>query len=265
MNRPHRFGIGRLLLRSTLCSALFFASPGHAQAPSWQLAMKDAELRDVVQHMSSVLGATVVLDPRVQGRITVISDQPLDREGVRNLFYSVLEAQGFAVVDQGERLLIIPAADAKTRASTAGTRPALDEEFVTEIIELNTSVAADLSGLLRPLVSNNGYVGPSTSANALVVTDTAANTQRIVQLARQLDAGGQFGHSVIELRHGLASDIAAVIEKTIDKKNAGGGQVIADSSSNRLVVIGTESVRMRLNTWRTHWINPPPSSKKMRG
>lgn len=126
MNRPHRFGIGRLLLRSTLCSALFFASPGHAQAPSWQLAMKDAELRDVVQHMSSVLGATVVLDPRVQGRITVISDQPLDREGVRNLFYSVLEAQGFAVVDQGERLLIIPAADAKTRASTAGTRPALD-------------------------------------------------------------------------------------------------------------------------------------------
>ena len=170
MNRPHRFGIGRLLLRSTLCTALFFASPGHAQEPSWQLAMKDAELRDVVQHMSSVLGATVVLDPRVQGRITVISDQPLDREGVRNLFYSVLEAQGFAVVDQGERLLIIPAADAKTRASTAGTRPALDEEFVTEIIELNTSLAADLSGLLRPLVSNNGYVGPSTSANALVVS-----------------------------------------------------------------------------------------------
>ena len=261
MNRPHRFGIGRLLLRSTLCSALFFASPVLAQAPSWQLAMKDAELRDVVQHMSSVLGATVVLDPRVQGRITVISDQPLDREGVRNLFYSVLEAQGFAVVDQGERLLIIPAADAKTRASTAGTRPALDEEFVTEIIELNTSVAADLSGLLRPLVSNNGYVGPSTSANALVVTDTAANTQRIVQLARQLDAGGQFGHSVIELRHGLASDIAAVIEKTIDKKNAGGGQVIADSSSNRLVVIGTESVRMRLNTL-AHSLDKPATIKQ---
>ena len=218
MNRPHRFGIGRFLLRSTLCTALFFASSTLAQEQSWQLAMKDAELRDVVQQMSSVLGATVVLDPRVQGRITVISDQPLNREGVRNLFYAVLEAQGFAVVDQGERLLIIPAADAKTRASTADTRQALNEEFVTQVIELNTSVAADLSGLLRPLVSNNGYVGPSTSANALIVTDTASNIERIAQLARQLDAGGQFGHSVIELRHGLASDIAGVIEKTPRQK-----------------------------------------------
>lgn len=261
MNRPNRFGIGRLLLCSTALSALLFQSIALAEEQFWQLAMKDAELRDVVQQISTVLGSTVVLDPRVQGRITVISDEALNREGVRKLFYSVLDAQGFAIVDQGERLLIVPAGDAKTRAGNTVTGEVLDQEFVTQVIELNTSTAADLSGLLRPLVSNNGYVGPSTSANALVVTDTAANTQRIAQLVRKLDAGGQFGHSVIELRHGLASDIAGVMEKTLDKKNTGGGQVIADSSSNRLVIIGTESVRMRLNTL-AHSLDKPATIKQ---
>ena len=61
----------------------------------------------------------MVLDPRVQGRITVISEQELDREGVRRLFYSVLDAQGFSIIDQGDRLLIIPAAEAKAQAGYA--------------------------------------------------------------------------------------------------------------------------------------------------
>ncbi|MGO2450612.1 type II secretion system secretin GspD [Pseudomonas taetrolens] len=262
MNRPNRLGLGRLFLCSTALSALLFQSVALADEQYWQLAMKDAELRDVVQQISTVLGSTVVLDPRVQGRITVISDEALNREGVRKLFYSVLDAQGFAIVDQGDRLLIVPAADAKARAGNTENREVPDQEFVTQVIELNASVAADLSGLLRPLVSNNGYVGPSASANALVITDTAANTQRIARLVRQLDAGTQYGHTVIELRHGLASDIASVMDKSLDKKSAGSvSQVIADSTSNRLVIIGTEAVRLRLSTL-AHSLDKPASTRQ---
>ena len=56
---------------------------------------EQAELRDIVEEISAILGTTVVLDPRVSGRVTVMSRQALDREGVRRLFYSVLDAHGF--------------------------------------------------------------------------------------------------------------------------------------------------------------------------
>ena len=248
MSKPNAFGIGHLLACSVMCGALMFPVTATADGQYWQLAMKDAELRDVVQEMSSVLGTTVVLDPRVQGRVTVISEQALDREGVRRLFYSVLDAHGFSIIDQGDRLLILPAVDAKARPTHSLDSQAPAEAFVTQVIELNASVAADLAGLLRPLVSSNGYVGPSASANALIITDTAANTQRIADIVRQLDAGTRYGHSMVELKHGLASDIAKVIEQSLDKKATGASsQVIADGSTNRLVILGSDAARKRLS------------------
>lgn len=245
MTRPNVFGIGRLLLCSVVLSTALVQSEALADEPYWQLAMKDAELREIVQEMSSVLGATIVLDPRVQGRITVISEAPLDREGVRELFYAVLDAHGFAVVDQGDRLLIIPAAEAKARA---GNPDGSDQAFVTQVIELNASVAADVAGLLRPLVSTNGYVGPSASANALIITDTASNTRRIAELVRQLDGGTRHDYSVVELRHAQASDVAKVMQQSLGKKAEGpSSQVIADASANRLVILGNKPVRERLS------------------
>lgn len=245
MTRPNVFGIGRLLLCSLVLSTALVQSEALADEPYWQLAMKDAELREIVQEMSSVLGATIVLDPRVQGRITVMSEAPLDREGVRELFYAVLDAHGFAVVDQGDRLLIIPAAEAKARA---GNPDGSDQAFVTQVIELNASVAADVAGLLRPLVSTNGYVGPSASANALIITDTASNTRRIAELVRQLDGGTRHDYSVVELRHAQASDVAKVMQQSLGKKAEGpSSQVIADASANRLVILGNKPVRERLS------------------
>lgn len=236
-------------ISALMIGAMVFQRPALADNQFWRLAMKDAELRDVVQEMSLALGETVVLDPRVQGRITVISDQDLDREGVRRLFYSVLDAHGFSIIDQGDRLLIIPAAEAKARASDPKAKPAPAQGFVTQVMELNASTAADLASLLRPLVSSNGYVGPSASANALIITDTAANTARIADIVRQLDAGTRYGHSVVELKHGVAGDIAKVMEQSLDKKSDGAkSQVIADASANRLIILGRDTVRKRLLT-----------------
>lgn len=245
MIRPNVFGIGRFLLCSVVLGTALLQSEALADEPYWQLAMKDAELREIVQEMSSVLGATIVLDPRVQGRITVMSEAPLDRAGVRELFYAVLDAHGFAVVDQGDRLLIIPAAEAKARA---GIPDGSEQGFVTQVIELNASVAADVAGLLRPLVSTNGYVGPSASANALIITDTASNTRRIAELVRQLDGGTRHDYSVVELHHAQASDVAKVMQQSLGKKAEGpSSQVIADASANRLVILGNKAVRERLS------------------
>lgn len=235
------------VLRALALSLLLMPAWAVAEDERWQLAMNNAELRDIVEEMSSILGTTVILDPKVQGRVTVMSRQALDREGVRRLFYSVLDAHNFTVIDQGDRILITPVAEAKTRASQGNARTPGDGQFVTEVIALGASTAADLAGLVRPLVSANGYVGPSVSANALVVTDTASNVRRIGQVVRQLDSGSRNGHSLVVVRHGLAGEIATVLEASLGKSGAEAGSlVIADPRANRLVVVGPVEARQRL-------------------
>lgn len=218
-----------------------------AEEEKWQLAMNNAELRDIVEEMSAILGTTVVLDPRVSGRITVLSRQALGREGVRRLFYSVLDAHNFTVIDEGDRILITPVTEAKTRASQGAAKNATASQFVTQVIALDISNAADLAGLVRPLVSANGYVGPSVSANALVVTDTSANVQRIAKVVRQLDAGKNNLHSVMQLKYAQAADVLTIIESSLGKRNADTAiQALADNRTNRLIFIGPPAVRQRL-------------------
>ncbi|NVZ25142.1 type II secretion system secretin GspD [Pseudomonas gingeri] len=248
-----------LMVPGLLLSMLLLVTAAGAEEPQWQLAMNDAELRDVVREMSSILGTTVVLDPRVQGRVTVLSEQALDREGVRRLFYSVLDAHNFTVIDEGDRILVTPVADARTRASGIDNAAAGTGQFVTEVVALNNSVATDIAALVRPLVSVNGYVGPSASANALVITDGAANVRRVAKIVRQLDAGHKNTHGVVQLKHGLAADLARVMEQSLGKQGAeSGSQVIADTRNNRLLLIGPEVVRRRLGEMARSLDTPAP-------
>lgn len=230
----------------TLFTVLSMGQVSGAQE-RWQLTMNNAELRDVVEEMSSILGTTVILDPKVQGRITVMSSQALDREGVRRLFYSVLDTHGFSVIDQGDQILIVPVVQAKSLSGNADEPTAAPEQFVTQVIALGISNSTDLAGLVRPLISTNGYVGPSVSANALVITDTARNVRRIGDVVRQLDSGAKNSHELVELRHGVAADIARLMEGTLGKQNAESAiSVLADPRGNRLVIVGTAAVRQRL-------------------
>ncbi|WP_434572872.1 type II secretion system secretin GspD [Pseudomonas sp. Z3-6] len=247
MNSFIRGRVSRVLFCLAASCLLMPVGLLQAEEAQWQLAMNNAELRDVVEEFSAILGKTVVLDPRVSGRITVMSREALDREGVRRLFYSVLDAHNFTVIDEGERILITPVSDAKTRAAIADAKNATPSQFVTRVLDLQSSIAADVAGLIRPLVSANGYVGPSVSSNALVVTDTAANVQRLADVVRQLDSGRNRNHVAVRLRHAQAGDIAPLMEASVGKREGDmAGVVIADARSNRLVIIGPPAVRQRL-------------------
>jgi general secretion pathway protein D len=237
----------RIVFFLAALATVLFHEALRAEEEKWQLALNNAELRDIVEEMSGILGTTVVLDPRVSGRVTVMSRQALDREGVRRLFYSVLDAHNFTVIDEGDRILITPVTEAKTRAGQGLTPNTTASQFITQVIELNTSSASDLAGLVRPLISANGYVGPSVSANALVVTDTAANVGRIAKVVRQLDSGQNNLHAVVQLHHAQAADVATIIESSLGKRSADTViQVLPDTRTNRLIFIGPPAVRQRL-------------------
>ncbi|PTV63372.1 MULTISPECIES: type II secretion system secretin GspD [Pseudomonas] len=214
-----------------------------AEAPTWQLAMSDADVREVVREVGAILDQTIILDPRVQGRITVLSNEALDREGIRRLFYSVLNAQGFAAVNDGHRLLVLPASEAKAWANQQVE--AIPAAFTTRVFNLSGSVAADLAGLLRPLVSSSGYIGPSSSANALVVTDSAANLDRLEHLVLQLDSGQRHDHELVSLRQARADAVFPVVEAAAGGPDSG-VRVLVDTGGNRLLILGPAKSRQRM-------------------
>ncbi|MFK0094388.1 type II secretion system secretin GspD [Pseudomonas sp. NPDC090592] len=228
-----------------------------ADEPTWQLAMSDADVRDVVREVGAILDQTIVLDPRVQGRITVLSNEAHDREGVRRLFYSVLNAQGFAAVNDGDRLLVLPASEAKAWANQQVD--AIPAAFTTRVFSLSGSTAADLAGLLRPLVSGNGYIGPSSSANALVVTDSAANLERLQSLVAQLDSGQRHDYELVTLRIAQAVDVLPVVEASAGGPDSG-VRVLSDLRSNRLLILGPQKSRQRLARLARELDVPAPAS-----
>jgi general secretion pathway protein D len=250
----------RYLQAASLGACLLLTCPlALAETPTWQLAMSDVDVRDVVREVGTILDQTVVLDPRVQGRITVLSNEAHDREGVRRLFYSVLNAQGFAAVNDGDRLLVLPASEAKAWANQQAD--AIPAAFTTRVFNLTGSTAADLAGLLRPLVSSSGYIGPSSSANALVVTDSAANLDRLQTLVAQLDSGQRLDYELVTLRTAQVADVLPVVEASAGGPDSG-VRVLPDPRGNRLLVLGPKKHRQRLAQLVRDLDVPAPTSSQ---
>ncbi|WP_225775997.1 type II secretion system secretin GspD [Pseudomonas sp. Marseille-Q5115] len=228
-------------LLSLALATLLVCTAAPLRADTWMLSMEDADVVDVATEVAGILGLTAIVDPRAKARLTVHSDQALDRNQVRELFYTVLESRGLAAVEEDGRLLVVPAADAKARAASR-----TDLGVVTQVLALHSAQAADLAALLKPLASAQGYVGPSASANALVITDTAANARRLARLAQELDNGEQAGHDVLPLKHADANELATLLERATARKGDETPRIIADPAGHALVLLGPPALRERL-------------------
>ncbi|WDG47363.1 type II secretion system secretin GspD [Pseudomonas chlororaphis] len=209
----------------------------------WTLNMKDAELRDLASEVGEITGKTLVVDARLQGKVSVQSSNALDKDGIYSLFLSVLRSQGFVALDQGDRVLIVPAVEAKTKSSEQS-----GDEFVTRVLDLRNANAAEISGVVRPLVSDDAYVAPSASSNALVVSDSASNVERIRQVVSELDQAGNRSFSTVALKHAWASDVARTLNESISQTGNGpsDAKAVGDARSNRVILAGNTQARQRM-------------------
>lgn len=217
-----------------------------ADEPQWTLNMRNAELRDLVNEVATITGKTMVLDPRLSGKVTVQSSHPMNRQDIYALFQTALRSQGFVALDQGERILILTAADAKTKAPTP--RATGREDFVTEVIELHSAIASEVAGVLRPLVAADAYLAPSVTANAVIVSDNASNVQRIRQLLEEIDNAGAKSVTTLTLKHAWAAGLAKTLNESIVQASSPTLQAkaVADTRSNSLILIGPAPLRRQM-------------------
>jgi general secretion pathway protein D len=230
-----------------LSAAVTAVAPSASQQEeSWTINLKGADIREFIDQVAQISGQTFVVDPRVKGQVSVVSNSPLTLTEVYQLFLSVMATHGFSVITQGDQARIVPNAEAKADADAGRNAP---DRLETRLIQVQHGSATELIPLIRPLVPQYGHLAAISSANAIIISDRTANIERIEDLLRQLDQKGQNDYSVLNLQHAWVMDTAEVLRNAVDRgqaKGASGTQVIADGRTNRLILLGPPAARAKL-------------------
>ena len=267
------FPIGLRLARQTifiawLSAALTLASgTSHAQNQNQPQAkneksqialnMQDVDIRVLINTVAEVSGKNFIVDPRVKGKISVISGTPLHPDDLFSLFLSILEVHNFATVETGNVIKVLPSNVIKQRPTPTLFSPGEDsnDEQITQIIQLNHAPVQDLVPIIRPLIPPTSHFAPHQPSNSVVITDTAANIQRVLQIIRKIDIPDKRASiHLVNLEYALASDLAATLTQlvtaTADPQAAAGStpkvNIQAYDSTNSLLISAAEEQFVRI-------------------
>lgn len=209
--------------------------------------------------LASITGSNVVVDPRVKGTITLVTDKPVSRAAAMGQFVAALRLQGFTLVESGGLYKVVPEADAKlqTEALTVseGDKPA-GNQMATQIYKLNFESANNLVTVLRPLISPNNTINANPGNNSLVITDYADNLRRMGRIIAALDVANATDVLIVPLKHAIAADLAPLVLRLLGSagSTAAAGQaeasfkttVIAEPRSNALIVRAANAAQLVL-------------------
>ncbi len=230
--------------------ALALAAPLAAQTT---LNVRDADMRAFIADAAKVTGRVFVIDSRVQGKVTVVTDHPLSRSEYFEVFLSTLRANGLVAVPAGHGVLRVQPVDNAAQApSRVGTSGAGRNSLVTDIVRLRSIDAASALETVRPLVSQQGSATANRAGNTLVIVDFADNIRRIREVLRRIDSIND-ATRVVALQNAGAREIAAALQGLSGAGAQGGavgtGQgatVTAVESSNSVLIRGDAATVARL-------------------
>ena len=172
-----------------------------------------ADIQAVVKTVSQMTGRNFILDPRVKGKVTIISAKPVSKGAAYQIFVSAIKAQGFtAVSSPGGAVKIVPVAEGKQNANVSqDDTPRGGEQMATHVVVIQHGLATQMVPLLRPLMAPTSQLSAYTPANALIMTDYANNVRRLLRIIDDIDQPVSSEVTVIALEHASALDIADLI------------------------------------------------------
>ncbi|WP_108326440.1 MULTISPECIES: type II secretion system secretin GspD [unclassified Limnohabitans] len=253
--------------------------PGTKSKEPITLNFVNADIEAVARTLASLSGHNVVVDPRVKGTMSLSSQVAVPPAQALHLFATQLRTQGFALIESSGLYTVLPEAEAKLQSGTvsAGAVGASSGQVVTQIFRLNHESANNLVPVLRPLISPNNTINVNPGTNALVITDYGDNLQRLGRIIAALDVSNATGVEVIRLKHGIAADMATMVQRLIDSGAASGvaggtaatpgltdsgfkTTVLAETRTNALIVRAANPAKLALTRSLIEQLDQPNAS-----
>ena len=206
-------------------------------AETVQINFRDADIRSVIESVAEITGKSFVLDPRVKGKVTIISPGPIDASLLYEAILSSIQVQGFQAVEDGAVTRIIPFTQAFNFAGGDG-----DNTLETEIIKINHVQAATLVPVIKPLLSNGARLLAFAQSNFLIISDIRSNVKAVKRIIAKMDDPDQTAVEVINLKYiaaGEAVHIAGQL-KQLQKQEL---SLVEDGLNNRVIVSGPSMAR----------------------
>ncbi|MBC7735714.1 MAG: type II secretion system secretin GspD [Candidatus Saccharibacteria bacterium] len=226
------------------------SSPPATAPETFTINLRDADIRALSEQVSQITGRTLVLDPAITGMVTVISSQALDRDGVWELYQSVLGGQGFAAIPSGTIWRVVPQAAIKEGGgsvdSDPGATPPGKLDVITRLIVLKNFPAETAVTALRPLVASFGYIEAVAGTNALVITDTSENVRRIETIAQNLDTGSQTKTYTIRLQNADAIEVGSAIASVLGTPGGPNAPRIGVEAGSNLLLLTSDEATFRM-------------------
>lgn len=259
VSKPTLPALRRLSAGALLCCAMAAAAvPPAAWAANDDAALNfvGADIESVIKAVGHYTNITFVIDPRVKGTLTLVSEKSISKSQAFSLLTSALRLQGYAVVSGDGYAKVVPEAEAKLQSGPTliGTAPNAikGDQIVSQVFHLNYESAANVVTVLRPLISPNNTINANPGNNSVVITDYADNLKRLTKIIAALDAPAATDLDVIPVRYAIASDLAVMVNKLMETgpgsgaTDAGRVSVLADPRTNALILRAPSAARANL-------------------
>jgi len=209
-----------------------------------------ADIESVIKAVGHYTNMTFIVDPRVKGTISLVSEKPVTKAQAFSLLSSTLRLQGFTIVIGDGFAKVVPESDAKLQSGPIQSGGIRGDQIATQIFRLNYESAPNLVTVLRPLISPNNTINANPGNNSLVITDYADNLKRLGKIIAALDAPANGDLDIVPIRHAIASDIAVMVNRLMEPAPASGGvervNIMADGRTNSVVIRSPSVARANL-------------------
>lgn len=218
----------------------------------WNL--RNADIRAVIAEVSRVTGKNFVIDPRVQGKISIVSSTPMNNDELYHVFLSVLQVSGYAAIPSGTIIKIIPNIDAKTQSTdvlSGMKHPPEGDDMMVAVVPVHYVPSEQLVPVLRPLMPQWSSISAYAPSNMLILSGRANNIHSLANIIKQVDNSSTSGIDMVHLQHSLAMDIAVTLKELVKgQPNMGASRtqttIAADDRSNSILISGSKTDRIRI-------------------
>ncbi len=255
----------RLLTISILFVALVFGAHPAAGEGQVTFNFQDVDISSVIQSVSKLTGKTFIVDPAVKGKVTIVSSQAMGEKEIYSVFLSVLQVHDFAAVETGGVVKIIPQVRAKQDMLNAYVDEQMpvapEDRSITRLYKLNHVPANKLVPILRPLLDAKSYLAAHEESNMIIISDRAANIERLLRIIQSIDQAGTGEIHVVRLQHADARDVVGVIDglmRAVPRKGVSVEQfqAVADERTNSILLSGDDGDILRVKTLIAHLDTP---------
>ena len=170
-----------------LSFTLIGATYSYAEGAS--LNLKNADIHSLIETVAMATGKNFIIDPRIQGKVTVVSSGTVSADELYQVFLSVLDVHGFIAAPSGSSIKIVPKINARVsgNVSEISNTAAAGDEIVTQVMAVKHVPAVQIVPVLRPLLPQEAHLTAYLPTNMLILSDTARNAQRIWDMVRRID------------------------------------------------------------------------------